>query len=389
MNPILDILIYAHDGRGLGHVSRSVAIGLSLRRLFPHLSVLLITGCGATAELIGDGDLDWIKLPSYKTRISDGTSGGDMGPANIDDKILGDLRSSNIRDIIVAYKPKVVLADHTPQGKHRELLRAAESADDVIWVLGLRAVVGNVDKVWSELSAKIFSANYSHLIWYGDSAITGHAELDKLGDHYQTTPFEAGYVSRLKELQYLGGNRFSDKKIAGVISIPWSGPGTVLLLEKLFQALGSFAPSEGVWKVYLNFKQSRSGEKNTFFEGFPNIIFQQIGPSFLTDLPHARCAVIYGGYNSLTDVMEAKVPSVVLLRGMKDGEQEAHAAVLRGVSSAIVAVFAEEDVSVDSLRHALEKCFQTRVTPFKISLNGAANAARYLAKLTGVCDADS
>ncbi len=389
MNSIIDILIYAHDGRGLGHVSRSVAIGLAVRRLFPHLSVLLITGCKVTAELIGDGDLDWIKLPSYKTSISKGKSCGAMGASNIDDKSLGDLRSDNIYSIIAAYKPKVVLADHTPQGKHKELVRAAESSINVTWILGVRAVVGDVDKVWSNFSARIFAANYSNIIWYGDSAITGHMELDKLRDHYQKMPLEVGYVSRFNELQHLGINSSLDKKLAGVISVPWFGEGTIILLEKLSQVLGSFDPSEGLWKVYMNLKKSCCRDVNTFFERFPNIIVEQIGPSFLTDLVNSRCAVIYGGYNSLTDVLGAKIPSVVLLRGMKDGEQEAHAAILRGASSKIVAVFAEDDVSTDSLRHALEKCFKINVTPFEIALNGAANAARYLAKLAGVCDADS
>ncbi|OEU65291.1 MAG: hypothetical protein BA863_08505 [Desulfovibrio sp. S3730MH75] len=386
MNSIIDILIYAHDGRGLGHVSRSVAIGLALRRLFPRLSVFFVTGCGSTAELIGEGELDWVKLPSYKTSVSGGKSCGAMGPANIEDKLLGTLRSNNISDIVEAYKPKVVLADHTPQGKHRELMRAVESSTDTTWVLGVRAVVGDVDKVWSELSATVFTSKYSNILWYGDSAVTGNAELDKLRDHYKKTPFETGYVSRSKELQRLGVNSCVDKKIAGVISVPWSGEGTFVLLEKISQVIGSFDQSEGVWKVYINLKESGSCDVNDFFARYPNVVLEQVGPSFLTDLANARSAIIYGGYNSLTDVMSAGVPSVVFLRGMKDGEQEEHVATLQKASAAIVDVYSEDEVSVDALRASLEKCLASAVKPSSISLNGAANAARYLVELAGVCD---
>jgi len=49
-NQRLDILLYGHDGRGLGHVSRSVAIGLALRRLYPHLKICVITGCRQTGS---------------------------------------------------------------------------------------------------------------------------------------------------------------------------------------------------------------------------------------------------------------------------------------------------------------------------------------------------
>ncbi|WP_031483418.1 glycosyltransferase [Maridesulfovibrio frigidus] len=386
MSSIIDILIYAHDGRGLGHVSRSVAIGLALRRLFPNLSVLFVTGCGSTAELIGGGNLDWVKLPSYRTSVSEGKSCGAMGPANIEDKLLGTLRADNISDIVEAYKPKVVLADHTPQGKHQELMRAVKGSTDTTWVLGVRAVVGDVDKVWSELSATVFDSKYSNILWYGDSDVTGTAELDKLSEHYKVTPFEAGYVSRLKELRRLGVNSCVDKKIAGVISVPWSGEGTFVLLEKISQVIGSFDPSEGIWKVYMNLNESGSCDVNDFFARYPNVVLEQVGPSFLADLANSRSAIIYGGYNSLTDVMSAGVPSVVFLRGMKDGEQEEHAATLQKASDAIVDVYSEDEVSVDGLRASLEKCLASTVKPSSISLNGAANAARYLSELAGVYD---
>ena len=388
MSSIIDILIYAHDGRGLGHVSRSVAIGLAVRRLFPHLSVLLVTGCGSTAELIGDGELDWIKLPSYKTKIIHGESCGDLGPSNIDDKVLGSIRAENISNLVDVYRPKVILADHTPQGKHRELLPAVEGSIYSKWVLGVRAVVGEVDKVWSELSASIFAKKYSDILWYGDSAVTGSLELDKLSNHFQKTPFETGYVSRFKELRKIVTDVCAHKKLAGVISIPWSGDGTFALLEKVAESLGGFDISEGIWKVYMNHREPRVCDVKKFFEGYSNICLEPLGPSFLTDLANSRSAVVYGGYNSLTDVMGAGVPSVVLLRGMKDGEQEEHAAALNKSSSAVVDIFPEGEVTVEGLRSSLEKCFKTNVDPFAISLDGAANAARYLAELAGVRNAN-
>ena len=68
-SPRLDLLIYAHDGRGLGHASRGVAVGAAVRRLFPELKVLLLSGCRQTGALIGPIPLDWIKLPAYEKVI--------------------------------------------------------------------------------------------------------------------------------------------------------------------------------------------------------------------------------------------------------------------------------------------------------------------------------
>ena len=48
------------------------------------------------------------------------------------------------------------------------------------------------------------------------------------------------------------------------------------------------------------------------------------GEQYQHALLKAKTAVIYGGYNSLTDVFYANIPTVVLMRGMQDEEQQAH-----------------------------------------------------------------
>ncbi|WP_320175815.1 hypothetical protein [Maridesulfovibrio sp.] len=388
MDSNLDVLIYAHDGRGLGHVSRSVGIGLALRRLYPDLSVLLITGCAATAELIGDGPLDWIKLPSYKTNVTAGKSSGVKGNSNIDDNMLGELRAQNIRDIIAAYKPKVFLADHTPQGKHKELLPSHEVSPETVRVLGIRAVVGEVGKVWSDFSSEVFSGTYSNILWYGDSSVAGAGELERLSTHYGVKPYEAGYVSRLSELCFLNNGSEEGSILAGVISVPWAGEGTSVLLDKLAQALGGIDKSHGDWKFYMNLRDNEAAAAIHNFNGLEHVSFEQVGPQFLGDLRNSRSAVIYGGYNSLTDVMVCAVPSIVLLRGMKDGEQEDHAAVLAERSSAIQNVFSDQTVADEELRESLLKCLEVDVNESSINLNGAENAARYLAELAGGRSAD-
>ena len=75
----LDVLIYSHDGRGFGHVSRGVTIGMALRRLFPGLKVLFVSGFKQTATLVGSCPLEWIKLPSYETQIIAGNQKAGWG----------------------------------------------------------------------------------------------------------------------------------------------------------------------------------------------------------------------------------------------------------------------------------------------------------------------
>ncbi|GKT29145.1 hypothetical protein ADUPG1_001063, partial [Aduncisulcus paluster] len=194
-------------------------------------------------------------------------------------------------DILAAYKPKVFLADHTPQGKHKELLPSHDVSPETVRVLGIRAVVGEVGKVWSDFSADVFAGTYSNILWYGDSSVAGAGEFERLNAHYGVKPHEAGYV------------------LAGVISVPWSGEGSSVLLDKLAQALGNVDVSHGDWKIYMNLREREAMAAVESFNGLEHVSFEQVGPQFLSDLRNSRSAVIYGGYNSLTDVMVCNVPS--------------------------------------------------------------------------------
>ena len=173
----LDLLIYAHDGRGLGHVSRSVAIGAAVRRLFPELKILLITGCKQTGSLIGPAPLDWIKLPSYKKVVINGTPVGCVGHTNLKNSYLVKSRAALIQSVIKEYRPRCVLVDHEAPGKREELVSSIKLETDTQWILGLRGIIGKVEDVWSDLATAIFKQHYCALLWYGDEAVLGQETL--------------------------------------------------------------------------------------------------------------------------------------------------------------------------------------------------------------------
>ncbi len=169
----LDILIYAQDGRGLGHVSRSAAIGMALRRIYPKLKVLLLTGFRDTQMLLGECPLDWMKLPSYQTLIVKGQARGKIGDMNLKNCYLGPARERFIRSIIWELRPRLILVDHLPLGRKDELSSSLIlSLDtDTRWVLGMRSISGDDKKLWSQESSKTFQEHYDSLLWYGDKAI--------------------------------------------------------------------------------------------------------------------------------------------------------------------------------------------------------------------------
>ena len=382
--PRLDIMLYAHDGRGLGHISRTVAIGMALRRLYPDLRVLVVTGCASTKELIHCAPLDWLKLASYRTEVINGKSHGIDGNSGFTDEELGLLRAETLQQIVLQYRPKVVLVDHTPQGKHRELLPALKSSSGAnpLWALGVRGVVGTVPQAGSTLSQQLFSDYYTQLLWYGDSRVLGMEQPGQLESQYNIPPIECGYVSRLQELSCLQDKKNRKETVAGTIAIPWLGEHSQHVLTCIAGALKNIGSVHGNWHLFANLAPDQHGQIISSLQQLPYCLLQPPGPGYIEALLHSKTAMIFGGYNSLTDVLAAGLPAVVLLRAMQDSEQKMHLHLLHKYTNDQLLSIDEAQLTEKMIEMGLRtQLIKTPLTT-EINLQGAENAARQLVMLS-------
>ncbi|SHO49067.1 glycosyltransferase [Desulfopila aestuarii] len=386
--PRLDILLYAHDGRGLGHASRTIAIGMALRRVAPELRVLFVSGCKVSQELIGRVPLDWLKLPSYETEVVGGKSRGIVGNSMFSDLELGELRGANLEQIVRLYRPRLVLADHTPQGKHRELLPALHSSAviETRWVLGIRGVVGAVPQARSELAAQIFMDHYRDILWYGDEEVLGGEHLALVRTQYGVEPMTCGYVSRVKELQYWRTTTDDDApSFAGIVSVPWLGEYSLGFLQSLAEALRIVGPDHGEWKLFIESGPSASlqVEVQSLFASLEYCRLQPLsGAEYLRSLSQSRSAVIYGGYNSIMDVLAEQIPAVVVLRGMQDNEQQLHLTKLLAAAGEQLKVVEEHRVEGSRLAAMLLAILaKAGHCQHTVNLDGAERAAEQLIEL--------
>ncbi len=327
-DPRLDLLIYAHDGRGLGHVSRSIAVGAAVRRLFPELKILLITGCKQTDSLIGPAPLDWIKLPSYKKMLLNGKPVGSVGYTNLKNSYLVQSRATLIQAIIEEYRPRCVLVDHEAPGKRSELVPSVKLETDTKWILGLRGIIGQVEDVWSDLATAIFKQHYCALLWYGDEAVLGQETLYTIKKRLGIRPLVTGYVSRLKEMMHWFdiSQDLRDKPYAGTIAVPWDSEASASVLNSLHRTLSNMGDQYGEWQIFLNFGQN-------IFKDLSFCTVLDLGPRYLYALANSKTAVVYGGYNSIIDVLSVNIPAVVLLREVDDREQQEHVKKISALKS--------------------------------------------------------
>lgn len=387
----LDLLIYAHDGRGLGHASRSVAIGLAVRRLFPELKVLFLSGARQSADLIGEGGLDWIKLPAYQTRVVGGVSKGCDGESNFSDRELGVIRSGMIRDLVVRLNPRCVLSDHMPQGKHRELMPALEACGprgSTHWILGMRGVIGDVAGVWSSSAVSAFRRFYKDILWYGDRKVLGESIPDGIERHFGRKPTVTGYVSRLAEWRHAALDAsMAPASLAATVSVPWVGEHTLSFLTALAGAVERIGPQQGRWHLYIGRSRNRSlfhaAEKG--FQRLTHCRLFEPGAGYFNSLTQSRIAIIYGGYNSLTDLLHTGLSGLVVLRNMADLEQQEHLERLTRLFPERLPAMKEEDCGAANLEMVLLRQLQSvRHDYAGIQLDGAESAARCIHR--AICD---
>ena len=112
------VMIYSHDTYGLGHLRRCLKISEGLKRVYPELSILLLTGSPHAGRYPLPEGMDFIKLPSVVK-----TGEASYLPRSLKssfDTVL-ELRQNIILEAAKAFEPTMMLVDHSPLGMKGEL----------------------------------------------------------------------------------------------------------------------------------------------------------------------------------------------------------------------------------------------------------------------------
>jgi predicted glycosyltransferase len=117
------------------------------------------------------------------------------------------------------------------------------------------------------------------------------------------------------------------------------------------------------------------------FKDLPFCTVQDLSPRYLYALANSKTAVIYGGYNSIIDILSVNIPAVVLLRKIDDMEQEEHVKKISDVTNTSLLSISEHDVDSRRLHKALQKQLQVSTLGNSgLNLDGAATAAQKVAE---------
>src|SRR5436190_6269707 len=200
---------YSHDGMGLGHVVRQIAIAAALHESAPDAHVLLATSADEVASLGLPPNVDTLKLPGLRKLANAEYSSRRLGLPKAQ---MRNLRSGILLEAVKGFVPDVVLVDKHPFGAGGELepaLEAAKSAGARL-VLGLRDILDDpaaVKKEWEREQVQQRLCEYFDLVLiYGLRAIFDPIQAYELSAAVAARAKYCGYVVNQAECTRCSGD---------------------------------------------------------------------------------------------------------------------------------------------------------------------------------------
>ena len=151
-------------------------------------------------------------------------------------------------------------------------------------------------------------------------------------------------------------------------------------MVNLALALKEIGPNPGHWHLFVDSDNTMIHEGCTMIGNLPYCHLHKPGNRYLSSLMASRIALIFGGYNSITDVLCLGLSALAIERQMTDNEQHDHLERLAEHTGDGIRIL-PEDCSAKEIAGALSQLLRHPAKGSNIALDGAETAARHLYSL--------
>jgi predicted glycosyltransferase len=383
-------LLYSHDGFGLGHTRRHVAIAAALTELAERASILLASGVDNVCRLALPASVEVLKLPGLRK------IGGKYFSRRIrlPTSEVHALRSAILESAARTFRPTVTLVDKHPFGVGGEFCAALRTIKERggAAVLGLRDILDEpaaVLKDWSHQDLPACIADFYDLVLvYGQSSIFDPRVEYGFPERVVERTHFCGYVVNRDESEvsvdgHMIAPNSTDPIRPVVVATTGGGEDGTVVLESFIRA------SAGArWQaVVIAGPMTPQGQLDDLRQlcAEHQISLHTFVPSLAPYLASADAIVCMGGYNTLSESVSRGVPIVCVPRVTPRSEQLLRAQAFERLG--LLRAVHPANLSPEALRGAVEAALATSRDRLSenahktLSFDGAYRAAHHLLAL--------
>jgi predicted glycosyltransferase len=321
----LRFLLYSHDGLGLGHVRRNLAIASALIQAEPKASILVATSAEHADDLgVPLDGVDILKIPAIR-KLDNYRYAARRLP--IPEADLRALRSTLLFGAVESFRPDVVLVDKHPMGVKGELREtlAVHRSNGGRSVLGLRDILDHPEAVRREWASHdittLIAEHYDRVLVYGERDVFDPVSTYEFPRSVAARTTFCGYVCSSPGIRRVDSPPVDAREPARAEVLATVGGG-----EDGFSRMEIFidAAKSAPWNATVVAGPCGTPDEQRVLRRHA----EDAGVAyhtFLTDLPErlgrVDALVCMGGYNTLVEALSKGTPTVCLPRSFPRGEQ--------------------------------------------------------------------
>jgi len=372
-------IFYANELIGLGQLRRTLALAARLSRAEPAPTSLILTGSPVEPTFRLPPRVDTVKLPGRSRDLNGNQYSARL---ELEPDELSSLRSRIALASATGFEPDVAVVDKLPLGQARELettLRALRRDSDCKLVLGLRDIEDspeNVRRSWGPEVRSAVERYYDAILVYGPAGTPD--AIDCIAGLELSVPLHhVGYVG--VPVADSGPADLGDGYLLATAGGGFDGYRLLATFAAALRLRPLDCPA-----VIVTGPLMRSAERRRLVELTFGLDVRccELRMDMESVIAGARAIVSMAGYNTISELMRARKPALLVPRTGPSEEQLIRA---RGLARAgLQEMIHPADLSAASLRTALDRLL-SRDPPRDLPdhYGGTERATSILAELAG------
>lgn len=370
------VLIYVQHLLGSGHLRRAAALARACET--SGMDTLLVSSGRPIADL-DFGHASLLQLPSAAARDENFSGLIDDRGADVDDAWRVARRDA-LLTAFAKFKPDALVTETYPFGRRQMAFELTPLLDTALAARPQPFIVSSVRDILQAKSGKVsdqmaaIARRFDHVLVHGDPAFVALDASFPLDATLAAKIAYTGYIAEPAEARGAVGDPGWDEVIVS------SGGGAVgaALLATAIAARPLTTAKDKVWRLLAGGELPGGDFARLQATAPQGVIVERARTDFRRLLANGRLSVSQAGYNTVMEILAARIPAVLApFAGNGQTEQPLRADLLRARGRA--ELVAENALTPSTLAAAIDRALAAPVVEIALKRDGARESARLLA----------